>query len=116
MRWSVFGTNTKTSGRDSALVRRGDRLRAVTSFRPRSILASLALAALGLASCTTRRVQDEVPSHGVGACAPIAGFECSNAVNVATLPVLAADGVVPSIAPDTELCRRYSIDLVGVAP
>jgi len=53
---------------------------------------------------------------GPGACNPTGGMDCANTINAIVLPMLAHDGVHPQIAPDSELCRRYSIDLTGVAP
>lgn len=52
----------------------------------------------------------------VGACVDVAGFHCSNAVDGPLLPILAEEGVTPSLADDAELCRRYALDLTGVVP
>jgi hypothetical protein len=56
------------------------------------------------------------PSPPRDTCASSPGFDCSNAINAALLPILAKDGVGPVLAGDAELCRRYAIDLTGVAP
>ena len=83
------------------------------SVRP--LLAAIALAATS--ACTTTRERAPQPTPGVAApCSPTAGFSCANAIDAVALPILASGGVVPVLASDAELCRRYSIDLTGVAP
>jgi hypothetical protein len=56
------------------------------------------------------------PSPPRDACANTPGFDCSNAIDAALLPILAKDGVKPVLANDAELCRRYAIDITGVTP
>lgn len=83
--------------------------------RARSLFTVVGVAAV--AACTTNRERAPQPTAGVAAeCAPTAGFSCANAIDAVVLPILAADGVVPERASDAELCRRYAIDLTGVAP
>src|SRR5262249_39075527 len=56
------------------------------------------------------------PGGQTPTCNPVGEMDCANTVNALVLPMLAKDGVTPTLASDTELCRRYSIDLVGTAP
>jgi hypothetical protein len=67
-----------------------------TSMRMRVSL----VAALLVAGC----------SHGSG------GGASSNPVDAVVLPMLHADRITPTVASDSELCRRLAIDLSGVAP
>jgi uncharacterized protein DUF1549 len=52
----------------------------------------------------------------MASCQSLPGFDCSNAVDGALLPILAKDGVSPALASDAELCRRYATDITGVVP
>ncbi|MDB4965632.1 MAG: hypothetical protein JWN44_1321 [Myxococcales bacterium] len=52
----------------------------------------------------------------LGGCANRSGGGTGNVVDAVVAPMLQKDGVKPTVAGDTELCRRYAIDLSGVAP
>ena len=49
-------------------------------------------------------------------CVSLAGLDCANAVNAVVLPMLVDDGVAARVTSDTELCRRYAVDLAGAIP
>ena len=92
-------------------------------MRPLPRWLSLAVVLGVLSACSSSPlVHGPGPSPGAGGasgggeCNPVGDIDCGNTINALVLPLLAQDGITPSIAADTELCRRYSIDLVGVAP
>jgi hypothetical protein len=68
------------------------------------------------AAVSCSQVSPPSPSPPRGTCASSPGFDCSNAIDAALLPILAKDGVNPMLANDAELCRRYAIDIRGVTP
>src|SRR5262249_10161622 len=58
----------------------------------------------------------KAPPGGPGSCSPTGSFDCANTINAIVLPMLTGAGIQPKLASDTELCRRLSLDLTGVAP